>query len=131
MNTVCLQGNLGQDPVLNHTKTGTSVLNLRLATKERRRVGEQWESYTEWHSVAVWGKRAEALARYLHKGSSIALVGKLSTKSYEDREGVKRYRTEVVASDVEFSGSRERTDEPRQERRREPERQDDTEDIPF
>ena len=105
LNRVMLLGNLGADPELRATGSGQSVLKLRLATTEsyldRNRVRQE---RTDWHSVVVWGKRAEALARILGKGSKLFVEGSLRTSSYEDREGNKRYRTEVVATNLILAG---------------------------
>jgi single-strand DNA-binding protein len=106
LNRVLLLGNLGQDPELRMTSNGQAVLKMRLATTEsyvdRNRVRQE---RTEWHSVTVWGKRAEALGKFLTKGTRLFIEGGLRTSSYEDREGNKRYRTEVVASNVILAGS--------------------------
>jgi single-strand DNA-binding protein len=105
LNRVMLLGNLGQDPELRMTSGGQAVLKLRLATSEtyldRNKVRQE---RTEWHSVVVWGKRAEALSKFLTKGSRIFVEGGLRTSSYDDKEGQKRYRTEVVASNIILSG---------------------------
>jgi single-strand DNA-binding protein len=107
LNKVMLLGNLGADPELRVTSNGKAVLKLRMATTESYldRNGQRQER-TEWSSVVVWGKRAEALAKFLSKGSRLFVEGKLSTSSYEDRDGNKRYRTEVVASNVILCGGR-------------------------
>jgi single-strand DNA-binding protein len=106
MNRVMLLGNLGADPELRYTPAGQAVLNIRLATNEtfldRNKVHQ---SRTEWHSVVVWGARAEALARILGKGMCLLIEGWLRTSSYE-KDGVKRYRTEVVAKEVCFTSRR-------------------------
>lgn len=106
LNRVLLLGNLGADPELRMTPGGQAVLNLRLATTEsyldRNRVRQE---RTEWHRVVVWGKRAEALSRFLTKGSRLFVEGSLRTSSYDDREGQRRYRTEVVATNIIFAGS--------------------------
>ena len=105
LNRVMLLGNLGQDPELRMTSGGQAVLKLRLATSEtyldRNKVRQE---RTEWHSVVVWGKRAEALSKFLTKGSRIFVEGGLRTSSYDDKEGHKRYRTEVVAQNIILSG---------------------------
>jgi single-strand DNA-binding protein len=106
LNRVMLMGNLGADPELRVTSGGQSVLKLRLATSEtyldKNRVRQE---RTEWHSVVVWGKRAEALGKFLTKGSRLFVEGGLRTSSYDDKEGNKRYRTEVVASNIILAGS--------------------------
>lgn len=117
INRVFLLGNLGADPELKVTQGGLSVLKLRLATTERYmdRNGVRQER-TEWHSVVLWGKRAEALHKLLGKGSTILVEGSLRTSSYEDRDGTKRYKTEVNASNIVLAGGRgnggERQDRP-------------------
>lgn len=103
MNRVILSGRLGADPDMRG-----SVLKLRLATNERRKdQAGNWSDHTEWHSVVVFGKRAEALHRLLAKGSRILVEGKLRTSNWE-KDGEKRYRTEVIADDVElYDGKRD------------------------
>ncbi|HEY2406006.1 MAG TPA: single-stranded DNA-binding protein [Polyangiaceae bacterium] len=106
LNRVMLLGNLGADPELKMTSGGQAVLKLRLATSEtyldRNKVRQE---RTEWHNVVVWGKRAEALGKFLTKGSRIFVEGGLRTSNYDDRDGNKRYRTEIVASNIILSGS--------------------------
>jgi single-strand DNA-binding protein len=106
LNRVMLLGNLGADPELRMTNGGQAVLKLRLATSEtyldRNKVRQE---RTEWHSVVVWGKRGEALAKILAKGSRIFVEGGLRTSSYDDKDGNKRYKTEVVANNIILSGS--------------------------
>ena len=105
LNRVMLLGNLGADPELRMTTGGQAVLKLRLATSEtyldRNR---QRQERTEWHNVVVWGKRAEALSKIISKGTRIFVEGGLRTSSYDDRDGNKRYRTEVVASNILLQG---------------------------
>ncbi len=105
LNRVFLLGNLGADPELRVTNSGQAVLKMRLATSEtyldKNRVRQE---RTEWHNVVVWGKRAEALGKFLTKGSRIFVEGGLRTSSYDDREGNKRYKTEIVASNIILSG---------------------------
>jgi len=106
LNRVLLLGNLGADPELKVTSGGQSVLKMRLATSEtyldRNRVRQE---RTEWHNVVVWGKRAEALGKFLTKGSRLFVEGGLRTTSYEDRDGNKRYKTEIVANNIILAGS--------------------------
>src|SRR6185436_7779034 len=104
LNKVMLLGNLGADPELRVTSGGQAVLKLRLATTETYldRNNTRQER-TEWHSVTLWGKRGEALAKFLTKGERIFVEGSLRTSSYE-KDGEKRYRTEVVASNVILGG---------------------------
>lgn len=104
LNKVMLLGNLGADPELRMTPGGTAVLNLRLATSESYldRNKERQER-TEWHSIVVWGRRAEALAKILTKGSRVFVEGGLRTSSYE-KDGLKRYRTEINATNIILAG---------------------------
>jgi single-strand DNA-binding protein len=101
-----LLGNLGADPELRMTAGGQAVLKLRLATSEtyldRNKVRQE---RTEWHSVIVWGKRGEALSKILSKGSRVFVEGGLRTSSYDDKEGHKRYKTEVVANNILLAGA--------------------------
>src|SRR6478736_3909500 len=105
LNRVMLLGNLGADPELRFTQGGQAVLNMRLATTEsyldRDKVRKE---RTDWHNVVVWGKRGEALAKILTKGSSVFIEGSLRTSSYDDREGNKRYKTEVIANNILLTG---------------------------
>jgi single-strand DNA-binding protein len=104
LNRVMLLGNLGADPELRVTPGGQAVLKLRLATNEsymdRNNVRQE---RTEWHRVTVWGRRAEALGKFLQKGDSLFIEGRLSTSSYE-KNGEKRYSTEVVANNIVLPG---------------------------
>lgn len=104
INKVQLLGNLGADPELRMT-SGNAVLKMRVATSEtflnRDRVRTE---RTEWHSVVLWGKRAEALAKFLCKGSKLYVEGTLRTSSYDDKEGIKRFRTEIVAFNIVLLG---------------------------
>ena len=105
LNRVMLLGNLGQDPELRYTQSGQAVLNLRLATTEiyfdRDRNKKE---RTEWHSVVVWGKRAEALSKFLRKGSSLFVEGSIRNSSYEGKDGQKRYKTEISAKEIILTG---------------------------
>ncbi len=106
LNRVYLCGNLGADPELRVTPGGQAVLKLRLATNEsyldRNNVRQE---RTEWHRVTVWGRRAEALGKILQKGGAIFVEGRLQTSSYE-KDGEKRYSTEVVANNIILAGGK-------------------------
>jgi single-strand DNA-binding protein len=107
LNRVMLLGNLGADPELRFTQGGQAVLNMRLATTEsyldKNKVRQE---RTDWHNVVVWGKRGEALAKILGKGSSLFIEGSIRTSSFDDREGNKRYKTEIIANNVLLTGGR-------------------------
>ena len=105
LNKVMLLGNLGADPELKVTQGGQAVLKLRLATTESYLdKSNTRQERTEWHSITVWGRRGEALAKILAKGRSIFVEGSLRTSSYE-KDGEKRYRTEVIANNIILAGS--------------------------
>jgi single-strand DNA-binding protein len=104
LNRVMLLGNLGADPELRVTPGGQSVLKLRLATTESYvDKGGTRQERTDWHSITVWGKRGEALSKFLTKGSSIFVEGRIQTSSYE-KNGEKRYRTDIVANNIILAG---------------------------
>lgn len=102
MNKIILFGHLGKDVELRATQSGTSVASFSMATKDRAKRGDEWVDSTDWHNIVVWGKLAELADKYLSKGSQCLVEGKVKTRSYEDKEGVTKYVTEVVASSVEF-----------------------------
>jgi single-strand DNA-binding protein len=105
LNRVMLLGNLGSDPELRYTQSGQAVLNMRIATTEsyldRNKVRQE---RTDWHNVVLWGKRGEALAKFLTKGTTIFVEGGLRTSSYDDKEGNKRYKTEIHANNIILAG---------------------------
>ena len=107
VNKVILIGNLGADPEIRHTGGNVPVTTLRVATTERYkdRNGERQER-TEWHNVVLWRGLAEIAERYLRKGSTIYIEGRLETRSWEDKNGQKRYTTEVIATDMTMLDSR-------------------------
>ncbi len=109
LNRVTLIGNLGQDPELRYTQSQQAVLTMRMATTESyfdTNTKERKEK-TEWHTVVLWGKRAEALNKFLSKGSRLCVEGRLQTRSWEDKtSGAKRYATEVNAQNVILLGGR-------------------------
>ncbi|MFA4874027.1 MAG: single-stranded DNA-binding protein [bacterium] len=106
VNKVILIGNLGQDPEKRVTGGGQVVTNFNIATTERwnDKSGQKQER-TEWHRIVVWGPMAENCAQYLSKGRPVYIEGSLRTRQWDDKEGVKRYTTEVVAQRVQFLGS--------------------------
>ncbi|MEP0546048.1 MAG: single-stranded DNA-binding protein [Rhodothermales bacterium] len=101
VNKVILIGNLGQDPELRYTGSGTAVCNLRLATNESYKDsnGELVEK-TEWHSVVAWARLAEICGEYLKKGSQVYFEGSLQTRQWEDKDGQTRYTTEIKAREM-------------------------------
>ena len=107
LNRVQLLGNLTADPELRFTQGGQGVLNMRLATNESYLDKDKVRrERVDYHTVVVWGKRGESLAKILTKGSSIFVEGSLRTSSYDNREGQKVYKTEIVANNVILTGGR-------------------------
>ena|SRR5579883_1501610 len=106
VNKVILVGRLGKDAETKFTPSGQSVSNFTLATNRRWKDQQSgdWKEETDWHNVVLW--RAENLANYLTKGKQVYVEGRLQTRSYDDKEGKKRYVTEVVAEDVILLGGR-------------------------
>ncbi len=107
VNRAILVGNLGRDPELRHTPNGQAVVNFTLATSENwtDKSGERQER-TEWHRIVVWGKTAEMCNQYLSKGRTVYIEGRIQTREWEDKDGNKRYTTEINAQTVQFIGPR-------------------------
>jgi len=105
VNKVILVGNLGADPDMRYTPSGQGVCELRIATSEswNDKNGQRQER-TEWHRVVVWGKRAEVCSKYLSKGRQVYVEGRIQTRTYDDKDGNKKYMTEIIAADVQFLG---------------------------
>jgi single-strand DNA-binding protein len=108
VNKVILVGNLGADPELKYTPSSRALCNLRIATTEvfKDKSGQRQEK-TEWHRVTVWGEQGENCSKYLSKGRSVYVEGRLQTRSYE-KEGQKHYATDIVADRVVFLGGGDR-----------------------
>ncbi len=105
VNKVILIGNLGKDPEMKHTSGGTAVATMTIATNERfKDKNGEWQDRTEWHNVVLWQRLAEIASEYLKKGRSVYVEGRLQTRSWEDKQGQKRYTTEIVASDLVLLG---------------------------
>jgi len=104
-NTVQLIGNVGNDPEIKNLDGGRKLANLTIATNDsyKNDKGEKVEQ-TEWHKVVAWGKTAEIIEKYVTKGKEIAIEGKLTHRSYEDKNGEKRYITEIVVNEVLLLG---------------------------
>jgi single-strand DNA-binding protein len=111
MNLVVLKGRLGADPELRYTQSGTAVCNFRICTsytfKDKNGVKQE---NAEWHSCYLWQSRGEAFAKYNKKGAEVLVRGRLHYSTYEDKEGIKRYKTEIVVEDWEFCGSKKDSD---------------------
>ena len=103
VNKAILDGNLGKDPELRYTPSGAAVCTFSLATTDRfkNKQGEQQER-TEWHNIVVWAGLAEICGKYLTKGKQVYIEGRIQNRSYDDRDGNKRYITEIVASEMQM-----------------------------
>ena len=115
INKVILVGHLGKDPEVRHLEGGVAVASFPLATSETFNKDGRKVEQTEWHNIVMWRGLAEVAAKYLQKGKLVYIEGKIRTRSFEDKEGVKKYTTEIVAdnftmlgrkSDFEETGSR-------------------------
>lgn len=108
VNKVILIGNLGADPEKRFTGSGAAVTTFNIATTERwtSKDGQKQED-TQWHRIVVWGRQAENCAEYLSKGRPVYIEGRLQTRQWDDKDGNKRYTTEIVAQRVQFLGSRQ------------------------
>ena len=109
INKAILVGRLGSDPEVRYTPSGVAVANFNIATSEEwkdKDTGEKKER-TEWHRIVAWSKLGEICGEYLSKGRQVYIEGRIQTRSWEDRDGNKRYTTEIVASDVQFLGGRD------------------------
>ena len=125
-NKVILVGRLGADPEMKYTNSGTGVCRFNIATSERwTDKGGQKQERTEWHRIVAWAKLGELCNEYLKKGRQAYIEGRLQTRSWEDKEGNKKYTTEVIANTVQFLGSAEGG------RGATPASQDVTDDSPF
>tara|TARA_R110000772_G_C12994798_1_gene407452 strand:+ start:148 stop:552 length:405 start_codon:yes stop_codon:yes gene_type:complete len=132
LNKVMLIGNVGVDPEYRTTATGTAVISLTLATNEKwtDKQGAKQEK-TEWHRVAMFNKLAELANQYVKKGSKIYIEGKITTSTYE-KNGEKRYSTEIIANSMQFLDSKPKDSEPRQQAQSNSQFGDDfNDDIPF
>jgi single-strand DNA-binding protein len=108
VNKVILIGNLGNDPDTRYTAGGAAVANVSLATTDSWRDKESGEQQdrTEWHRVVFFGRLAEIVSEYLHKGSQIYVEGRIQTRKWQDKDGNDRYTTEIVANEMQMLGGR-------------------------
>lgn len=113
INKVILVGYLGADPEVRYTPSGTAVANFRMATTEQwaNKDGQKQER-TEWHRIVAWRKLAEICGQYLHKGSMVYIEGRLQTRSWDDRDGNKRYTTEIIAQGMQMLDRADKSGQP-------------------
>lgn len=103
LNKAMIIGNLGRDPELRYTQSGTPVANFSIATNRKWKDNSgQLQEQTEWHRIVVFGRQAETCDKYLKKGRQVYVEGRLQTRDWEDRDGNKRSTTEIVANTVQF-----------------------------
>lgn len=126
INRVTISGNLGRDPELRVTKSGTQVLSFSVCVNDRRKnQSGEWEDAPNWLDVTMFGQRAESVSRYLGKGSHVTVAGKLRQRTWQTDDGQKRSKVEIVCEDIDFSGTK------RAEREEEPQGDMYDADIPF
>lgn len=103
LNKVMLIGNLGKDPEVRYTASGTAVASFSVATSERyKSKSGDWEEKTEWHNVVLWGRQAEVAGEWLSKGKTVYIEGRLQTRKWQDKEGRDRYTTEIVGEKMQM-----------------------------
>ena len=107
LNKVMLIGNLGKDPEVRYTTSGTAVASFSIATSERfKGKSGEWEDRTEWHNITLWGRLAEIAGEYLAKGKTVYIEGRLQTRKWQDRDGRDRYTTEIVGEKMQMLSGR-------------------------
>lgn len=107
LNKVMLIGNLGKDPEVRYTTSGTAVASFSLATSERsKNKNGEWEDKTEWHNITLWGRLAEIAGEYLAKGRTVYIEGRLQTRKWQDKDGRDRYTTEIVGEKMQMLGGK-------------------------
>lgn len=123
INKVIIIGNLGRDPEVRYTPSGSAICNVSIATTRnwKDKAGERQEE-TEWHRVTFFDKLAEIAGEYLKKGRTVYIEGRLKTRKWTDKDGVEKYTTEILADQMQMIGGRESSDEPAQPAPRPPQR---------
>ena len=108
LNKVLLIANLGKDPEVRYTASGTAVASFSLATSEKfKNKGGEWEERTEWHNVILWGRLAEIAGEYLSKGKTVYIEGRLQTRKWQDKDGKDRFTTEIVGEKMQMLSRKE------------------------
>lgn len=112
INKVILIGNVGKDPEVRHLDSGVAVASFPLATSETYKNKEnQKVTNTEWHNIVVWRGLADVAEKYVKKGNPLYIEGKIRTRSWDDKDGVKRYTTEIVADNMQMLGTKQSNEE--------------------
>ena len=129
VNKVMLIGNLGKDPEVRYLDNGVAVANFSLATTEnyKNKEGER-VSQTEWHNVVLWRGLAEVAEKYLKKGASVYIEGKIKTRKWEDKEGITRYSTEVLGDNMTMLGGKSSSEDKTEQISQS---EDPKDDLPF
>lgn len=132
LNRVTILGTVGRDPEISTTQGGMSIAKFSVATDDRRKDAEgNWASIAQWHDVVLFDKKADVAADYVRKGSQVLIEGSLRTNSWNDKEtGQKRYRTEIVGSNLVLVGKRQQAEES-QEQTQAPAQEIDEDSVPF
>lgn len=125
LNKVTIIGHLGRDPEVKYSQVGTSICNFTVATSEKYKdKSGEYQENTEWHRVVAFGRLGEICGEYLVKGKLVYIEGRLQTRSWEDKDGQKKYSTEIVAREMLMLSKGEKKEEPKEE-------QTTGNDIPF
>ena len=132
VNKVILIGNLGKDPEVKYLESGVAVANITLATTEnyKNKEGEK-VSQTVWHDIVLWRGLAEIAEKYLKKGSSVYIEGKIRNRKWEDKEGITRYKNEILADNITMLGSRPSTEKSNENESQNQENSNGFDDLPF
>ena len=132
VNKVILIGNLGKDPEVKYLESGVAVANITLATTEnyKNKEGEK-VSQTVWHDIVLWRGLAEIAEKYLKKGSSVYIEGKIRNRKWEDKEGITRYKNEILADSMTMLGSRPSTEKSNENESQNQENPNGLDDLPF
>jgi len=137
LNKVFLLGRMGKDPEIRYTNSGTAICNFSIATSRSYKKDNETKEETQWHRVVIWGKMGEIVGQRCHKGSQIHIEGRMETRDWEDKEGVKRYVTEVICEEFQLCADCDKGDggEPAEDRgrgeRRPPASSGRDSDFPF
>ena len=142
VNKVIILGRLGKDPEMRYAPSGTAIATFSVATNSRQKAEGEWVDKTEWHNILAFGKSAEFAGEYLNKGKQVFIEGRLQTSNWEDQQGQKKYKTEIVVSEFQMIGSKsdssgssvqgERADEPKtEEAQTTPAAAEEDDDLPF
>lgn len=109
INKAIILGRLGKDPEMRYAPSGTAIATFSVATNSRQKADGEWVDKTDWHNILAFGKLAEFAGEYLSKGKLIYLEGRIQTSSWEDQQGQKKYKTEIVVSELQMIGSKSDT----------------------